>query len=62
MRGLVAFLSLQVKGPQFPVNCLFLSLVYFFPSWVVSPFLVDFSFKEFLDTFVVAVTCVFPSC
>lgn len=38
------------------MNCLFLSLVYFFPSWVVSPFLVDFSFKVFLPTFVVAVT------
>lgn len=44
------------------MNCLFLSLVYFFPSWAVGAFLVDFSFKEFLDTFVVAVTHVFPGC
>lgn len=61
MRVGVAFLSLQVKGPQFP-ELLVPVLSLFFPSWAVGPFLVDFSFKRFLDTFVVAVTHVFPGC
>ena len=49
------------QGPAVHCELLFLSLVYFLPSWVVSPFLVDFSFKEFLYTFVVAVARLFPS-
>lgn len=44
--GGVAFLSLQVKGPQFPVSCLFLSLVYFFPVGRLVLFLLTFLLKS----------------